>query len=238
MKPYRSLIAVFALSAIPLTALAQNAADLKPAAYAIHDVKVVVEPGTVLPKANIVIRDGFIVAIGADAVIPADAAITEGKGLTVYPGFIDAGSLRGFDPSLRRSQTGAPSTDDIAADPLIATKPDNRKGLTPEFAVQSALKLDEDAVAPWRRVGFTAQLVTPDGGYFSGTSALVSLSGAVPRDALLRTPVLLHATFGRVVGAEYPTALMGVLAHGRQTLLDPQTKAPLRDVQYSSRPSR
>ena len=118
MKPYRSLIAVFALSAIPLTALAQNAADLKPAAYAIREAKVVVEPGTVLPKANIVIRDGFIVAIGADAVIPADAAITEGKGLTVYPGFIDAGSLRGFDPSLRRSQTGAPSTDDIAADGL------------------------------------------------------------------------------------------------------------------------
>ena len=220
MKPYRSLFALFGLSVLPISAFAQNAADLKPAAYAIRDAKVVVEPGTVLPKANIVIRDGFIVAIGADAVIPADAAVTEGKGLTVYPGFIDAGSLRGFDPSLRRSQTGAPATDDIAADPLIATKPDNRKGLTPEFAVQSALKLDEDAVAPWRRVGFTAQLVTPDGGYFSGTSALVSLSGAVPRDALLRTPVMLHAKFGRVVGSEYPTALMGVLAHGRQTMLD------------------
>ena len=33
-----------------------------------------------------------------------------------------------------------------AADPLLATKPDHRKGLTPEFAVQTALKLDEGAV--------------------------------------------------------------------------------------------
>ncbi|MFO0826257.1 MAG: hypothetical protein U0792_24580 [Gemmataceae bacterium] len=86
--------------------------------------------------------------------------------------------------------------------------------------MQSALKLDEDAVAPWRRVGFTAQLVTPDGGYFSGTSALVSLSGAVPRDSILRTPVAVHARFGRVIGPEYPTALMGIFAHARQTMLD------------------
>ncbi len=93
--------------------------------------------------------------------------------------------------------------EDIAADPLAATKPDNRKGLTPEFAVQTALKLDEDAVAPWRRVGFTAHLATPDGGYFSGTSALVSLSGAVPRDAILRgsgcTPRKVRPRRGRRV---------------------------------------
>ena len=108
MKPYRSLFALFGLSVLPISAFAQNAADLKPAAYAIRDAKVVVEPGTVLPKANIVIRDGFIVAIGADAVIPPDAAVTEGKGLTVYPGFIDAGSLRGFDPSLRRYVSRCP----------------------------------------------------------------------------------------------------------------------------------
>src|SRR5215470_1564892 len=72
----------------------------------------------------------------------------------------------------------------------------------------------------WRRVGFTSHLVTPEGGYFSGTSALVSLSGAVPRDALLRAPVAMHARFGRVIGQEYPTALMGVFAHARQTMLD------------------
>ena len=42
---------------------------------------------------------------------------------------------------------------------LAATKADNRKGMTPEFAVATALKLDEDAVSPWRRVGFTAQKV-------------------------------------------------------------------------------
>ena len=131
---------------------AQNAADLKPTAYAIRDARVVVEPGTIIEKATIVVRDGLIVAVGPDVVIPPDALVTEGKGLTVYPGFLDAGSPRGFDPALRRSLAGPSAVEEIAADALVATKPDNRKGLTPEFAIQTALKLDEEAVAPWRRV--------------------------------------------------------------------------------------
>ncbi|HEY1188114.1 MAG TPA: amidohydrolase family protein [Gemmata sp.] len=208
------------LGAVFVPVAAQKSTDLGPSAYAIRDAKVVTEAGTVLPKATIVVRDGLIAAVGADVAVPLDALVIEGQGLTVYPGFIDATTTRGYDASLRRSLGGPPSPEDLAADPLVATKPDHRKGLTPEFEVQTALKLDEDSAAPWRKVGFTAQLVAPDGGYFSGTSALVSLSGAVPRDATLRAPVALHARFGRVAGAEYPVSLMGVMAHTRQTALD------------------
>lgn len=220
MKTLFKRFAAAAILLYPILVFAQSPADLRPTAYAIKGAKVVVEPGTIVESANVIVRDGFITAVGPDAVIPPDALVMDGKGMTVYPGFLDVGSPRGYDPALRRSQTGPPAVDDIAADPLAATKPDNRKGLTPEFAVQTALKLDEEAIAPWRRVGFTAHLVMPTGGYFSGTSALLSLSGEVPRDATLRAPIALHAQFGRVVGQEYPTALMGVIAHTRQTLLD------------------
>jgi imidazolonepropionase-like amidohydrolase len=203
-------------------ALAQNplSPDLRPAAYAIRDAKVIPTPGKVLPKATIIVRDGLIAAIGPDEAVPVDALVIDGKNITVYPGFVDAGSTRGYDPTFKRSQTGAPAVEDTASDPLANTKPDNRKGLTPEFAVQTALKLDEEAVAPWRRVGFTAHLVVPEGGYLAGTSAVVSLSGAVPRDATLRAPVALHGGFSRVIAPEYPTALMGIVAHTRQTFLD------------------
>lgn len=208
------------LVAVFIPASAQKPADIGPAAYAIRDARVVTQAGTVLPKATVVVRDGLIAAVGPDAAVPADALVIEGKGLTVYPGFIDAATTRGYDPALRRALGGPPAPEDLAADPLVATKPDHRKGLTPEFAVQTAFKLEEESAAPWRKIGFTAQLVAPEGGYFSGTSALVSLSGAVPRDATLRAPVALHARFGRVAGNEYPVSLMGVLAHARQTVLD------------------
>ena len=44
----------------------------------------------------------------------------------------------------------------------------------------------------------------PDGGYFVGQSALVSLSGAAPRDAVLRPVVAQHARFSAVAGAGLP----------------------------------
>ena len=58
------------------------------------------------------------------------------------------------------------------------------------------------------------------GGYFSGQSALVSLSGAAPREAVLLPVVFQHATLRSFPGPDYPRALMGVIAHCRQALLD------------------
>src|SRR5580698_1912908 len=106
MKQFRFLIVLVSWPLLALPVSAQNQAD-RPSAYAIRDAQVVIEPGTVLPKATVVIRDGLIVAVGEDVPIPPDAVVTEGKGMTLYPGFIDGGTSRGFDATLRRSQTGA-----------------------------------------------------------------------------------------------------------------------------------
>jgi imidazolonepropionase-like amidohydrolase len=209
---FPTFLAFFLLSVSP-------AADLRPRVFAIRDARVVIEPGKVLPKATVVVRDGLIEAVGPDVTAPADALVIDGKGLTVYPGFIDALSNWGFDPALRRSEIGAPAVEDFASEALAATKPDNRKGMTPEFAVSTALKSEEQADA-WRRAGFTAHLIAPDGGFFTGQSALVSLSGLPPREAVLRTPVGLHLSFRSVAGNDYPRVLMGNIAHVRQTLLD------------------
>ena len=206
-----------------LLALASVAAaqPQKPIPTAITNARVVVSADKTLAKATVLLRDGLIAdVIEGDAPVPPDALVIDGKGLTVYPGLIDAGSPRGFDAALRRSAAGPPAVEDLASDILAATKPDNRKGLTPEFEVHSALKADDDTLAPWRRLGFTLHLAMPEGGYFSGQSALVSLSGAPPRQAVLRPVVFQHAALKSFPGPDYPRALMGVIAHCRQTLLD------------------
>ncbi|HEY1375714.1 MAG TPA: amidohydrolase family protein, partial [Gemmataceae bacterium] len=142
--------------------------------------------------------------------------------LTVCPGFVDACSHWGFDAGLRRSEIGPAAPEDFASEALAATKADNRKGLTPEFAVNAALKNEDEQADGWRRAGFTAHLAAPPADILSGQSALVSLSGAAPREAILRAPVAQHAAlkinFGS--GEGYPRSLMGVVAHLRQTLLD------------------
>jgi imidazolonepropionase-like amidohydrolase len=212
------LLAVLLLGSTGFLA-AQRTAVLPPTVFAIREARVIPEPGKMLAKATVVIRDGLIEAVGTDVKVPADALVIDGKGLTVYPGFIDALSNWGFDPALRRSEGGPPATVDYASEALAATKPDNRKGMTPEFLVSNALKLDEEQADNWRKVGFSAHLIAPDGGLFTGQSALVSLSGAAPREAVLRSPVALHAAF-RDAGPDYPRSLMGFIAHCRQTFLD------------------
>src|SRR5262249_19511231 len=85
-------------------ALTQRQPVLRPTAFAVRDARVVVEPGKVLDKATIVVRDGVIEAVGPDVKVPPDALVIDGKGLTVYPGFVDATSHWGFDTTLRRSE--------------------------------------------------------------------------------------------------------------------------------------
>jgi imidazolonepropionase-like amidohydrolase len=215
---YRSLTVLSTLLAFLVTSTSP-AADLRPRVFAIRDARVVTEPGKVLPKATIVVRDGLIEAVGPDVAAPADALVIDGKGLTVYPGFLDAMSNWGFDPALKRSEIGAPAVEDFASEALAATKPDNRKGMTPEFLISTALK-DEEQADAWRKAGFTAHLIAPDGGFITGQSALVSLSGLPAREAILRSPVALHLSFRSVQGNDYPRVLMGNIAHVRQTLLD------------------
>src|SRR5436309_3021695 len=216
----RLSLSVILLASAAVPSVAQNPGEhLKATVFAIRDAKVISEPGKVLPKATVVIRDGLIEAVGPDVKVPADALLIDGNGLTVYAGFIDALSHWGFDQALRRSEIGAPATEDYASEALAATKSDNRKGMTPEFAVGTALKAEDEQADGWRRIGFTAHLIAPEGGILAGQSALVSLSGAPSREAVLRSPVALHAAF-RVAGADYPRALMGIIAHTRQTLLD------------------
>src|SRR5205809_162264 len=70
----------------PVIGLAQNT----PAVYALTNVRIVPEPGKVIEKGTVVIRDGVIEAASTDAKPPADARIIDLAGKTVYAGLIDA----------------------------------------------------------------------------------------------------------------------------------------------------
>ncbi len=203
-----------------LAAIGLSQRTLRPTVYAIRDARAVISPGKVMEKATLVIRDGVIEDIGPGVKAPSDAVVIDGKGLTLYPGFIDALSTVGYDKDQRKSSGGDPAPDDLAAEALAATRPDNRKGITPEFQVRAALK-DDPSADEWRRLGFTARLVAPEGGVFAGQSAFISLSGMPAREATLRPSVALHSSF-RVFGGggDYPRVLMGQVAHARQALLD------------------
>src|SRR5262249_27961175 len=119
---------------------AQRPASLTAGVFAIREARIVVAPGKVLESGTVVIREGIIDAVGADVKVPVDAIVIEAKGQTVYPGFVDAATNQGYDATQRKSAVGDPATEDIAGNVLATTKPDHRKGITPDFQVRAALK--------------------------------------------------------------------------------------------------
>ena len=191
-------VALFAATALTVSSVvplfsADLRPDYHPVAYAIKGAKIVPVSGEPIDAGTVVVRDGVIVAVGTvDRVeVPYDAEVIEGKGLIVYPGFIDLYTTSGQTAGVNKSLTGEGRTVNYADFALPRTPLDNRNGITPEYEVATALDmstLSEDR----RKLGFTDTLVAPGGSIATGQSALVSTSGLPRRESVLKAPVALH----------------------------------------------
>src|ERR1044072_982616 len=58
--------------------------------YSITNARIVTVSGPVIERGTLVIRNGLIVAAGANVTAPSDALVIDGSGLSVYPGLIDS----------------------------------------------------------------------------------------------------------------------------------------------------
>ena len=76
-----------------------------PRTYAIKGARIVTVSGAPIQSGTIVLRNGLIDAVGADAQAPSDAVVVDGAGMTVYPGLIDMGSTAGTDIQINLAQT-------------------------------------------------------------------------------------------------------------------------------------
>ena len=193
--------------------------------------------------ATIVLRDGFIQAVGRDVTPPADARVWEMKGATIYAGFID--------PYLRFDSTNPPvNSGKIELDSAETAGGINFFGVPgverdraqsgPGYEVAQVLSQervargfapDKKALEAARGLGFTAGNVVPEKGIVRGTSALDALSGVNPNDAIIKADTFQHLAFDAEGGKEdvYPKSLMGVIAVVRQTFFDAQHCAQEQD---------
>ncbi len=247
-----TLVATCTVVAAPLWS-ADLPTGYRPAAHAIQGARIVAGPGMTIDVGTVVVRDGFIEAVGAaDRVaIPFDAEVIDGKGLVVYPGFIDPYTTLGQASGVSRSRTGSGRAFDASDSALARTPPDNRNGLTPEFEVASALALGDSTAEERRKLGFTDLVSAPSGAIATGQSALTSTSGLPRRESIVVSPVALHinarapfepATKGdedtapRTRSApssesRYPMTTMGAVAHLRQAMLDAEHEHRLLALQ-------
>jgi imidazolonepropionase-like amidohydrolase len=160
-------------------------AQEKPATYAITHAKIFTLTGAPIDDGTIVLRDGKISAVGANAEIPAGAQTIDGKGLQVYPGLFDPVTQMGLSEisavsaTVDTSETGAFNPDVVAADAILPSSqhiPVTRAaGITEVLAVPASGGFDSGGVS----------------GILGGQASAIRLAGWTINDMLLKKSVAM-----------------------------------------------
>jgi imidazolonepropionase-like amidohydrolase len=143
--------------------------------------------GPVIENGTVLMRDGNIVAVGANVSVPADAQRIDATGKVVTPGLVNAATQLtlveiGAVGSTREGQ--ARGKEGIAA----AYRP--WEGLNPASVM----------ISPARNAGVTTVLIAPSGGLIAGQAGVIHLVPGTAADMVLKAPVAMVATLGPARG--------------------------------------
>lgn len=194
--------------------------------YAIRNAHIVTVSGADIENGTVVIRDGKIVAVGAEVAVPSGAQVIDARGMFVYPGMMDAGTSIG----LVEIGQGANGTVDTA----------ETGELNPNAKAVVALNPHSAHIGVTRVDGVTSAVSSPTGGLISGQAAIVNLVGTTPLEmAVVPTAALvinyprLGARGGDFGGQQQQTNLTDVLAASERQLT--QIRKMLRDAEAYGR---
>ena len=230
MKRY--LVVLVAALSLPFALRADT-----PNVFAIRGARIVTAAGAPIESGTVVIRRGTIEAVGASVTVPDDADVIEGAGLTVYPGLIDLGNTRAAEQPVPQLPQNLRTSAEVE-------RWKRSQILKPQARAADAVKVDDAELTKLASAGITTVLALPSGDVISGQSALVNV--AAPPDQpqignivdqrrgliVVKSPVALHVSIPnspRVAGNSYPQSLMGVIAFVRQSFLDAQHYAVVKN---------
>lgn len=217
-----------------------------PRVHALTGATVVVSPDKTLENATIILRDGLIDSVGANASIPSDARVWDLHGKTVYPGFIDAYSHYGMPAGLKPAKPRDPYADG----PPTPTPPLPKQSgpaywnplVTPERDAALNFSAKPKDAENLNSLGFTTVATFPGRGIFRGQGILVNVNGKPINESTVQTSLAQHIAFETARrnpsanSAPYPGSLMGSIALIRQALYDAQWYADINEA-YARNPS-
>ncbi len=196
----------------PLYPPANGMREVGPRWSAIVGVTLHASPERTLTNATVVFKDGVITAVGEGLAPPDGARVFEQHGMHVYAGFIDPY----IEVDAPRPDAGAPGVHWNGA-------------VTPQRSALDGAGIGTADGERLRSAGFTAGVISPKGGIFRGTAALVALaprptdkseSRSIAYDARVANVVSLANLEENENAPAYPDSQMGAIALVRQTLMD------------------
>jgi hypothetical protein len=198
-----------------------------PSVIAIQDARIVTVSGPVIERGTVLIENGIIADVGAAVNVPKGAWVVDGKGMTVYPGFVDAFSTWGIPDAVppaapaggRGAQTQAPAaTPQMPA--VRSNGPQDRPGTNSWVMAADLVKPTDKRIEAARGAGFTSAATFPRQGLIGGHGAVLNLGGTTPGQMILETPAGLEMNLTPSGYIGYPSSLMGVVAYFRQLWID------------------
>jgi len=194
--------------------------------YAIRNARIVTVSGADIENGTVVIRDGKIEAVGANVNVPSGAHSIDGRGLSVYPGMIDAGTNMGL-VEVPQGANGTVDTSEVGE-------------LNPNAKAITAVNPHSAHIAVTRVEGITNTLTAPTGGLISGQAALINLLGTAPKEMAVVPQFALVINYPRIGGGgggfrgfQPPANLAETLANNERQV--EQIRKMLRDAEAYGR---
>lgn len=152
--------------------------------FAIVNARIVTVSSGVIENGTVVIQNGKITAVGPTATAPSGAERIDAKGLSVYPGMIDAGTALG----LAEIMQGANATMDVSE---TGTMNANARAI-------NAVNPHSSHVNVTRVNGITTVLSAPSGGIIAGQGTVINLNGSTQGEMAVEPTAGLVINFPRV----------------------------------------
>ena len=161
----------------------------KAGTFAITNARIVTVSGATIENGTVVISNGKIAAVGANVSIPTGAERIDAKGLSIYPGMIDAGTNLG----LVEIGNGLPASVDVAE--TGDNNPNTKAilGINPHSSHVNVTRVN----------GITTVMSLPVSGIISGQSAVINLVGST------QSEMVIVPTFGLVINFPRVTTFSG-----------------------------
>ncbi len=184
--------------------------------YTFTNARIVVDPETIIEKGTLVIKDGWIVAVGEKIEIPKGAVIHDLKGKTIYPALIDPYTNYGM-PEIKAVSRGR--------HPQIESNTKGAYGwnqsVKAEIEANKLFIYNDKLAEELRKMGFGAVLTFHRDGIVRGSAAVVSLGDARENELIIQDQAAAMFSFDKGTSTQdYPSSLMGAIALLRQTYLD------------------
>ncbi|MBK9153640.1 MAG: amidohydrolase family protein [Chloracidobacterium sp.] len=153
--------------------------------FVITNARIYTVAGPVIENGTVVIQNGKIASVGTNVQIPGGAERIDGRGLSVFPGMIDADTRMG----LAEITLAVPGSVDLAETGNMNAHTRAIKGIHPHSAHINVTRVN----------GITTVLSRPQGGTISGQAAVIDLNGSTPDEMAVISDFGLVINFPRVV---------------------------------------